>query len=122
VPLGKQAKEALLDYLDLGRGALLRGRPQLALFLSFRGTPLSPDDVTSRLRLLGRRVKLRVWPHLLRHTCATHLLRGRADIRHIQRLLGHKSLKTTERYTRVEVGDLRRVIERCHPREKQHTS
>jgi site-specific recombinase XerD len=55
----------------------------------------------------------------LRHTCATHLLRGRADIRHIQRLLGHKSLQTTERYTRVEVGDLRRVIERCHPREKQ---
>lgn len=118
LPLGRKAKEALLDYLDLSRGQLLRGRPTSALFLSFKGLPLSAACVTSVVHTLGKRVKLKLWPHLLRHTCATHLLKGRADIRHIQRLLGHKSLQTTERYTRVEVGDLRRVIERCHPREK----
>jgi site-specific recombinase XerD len=54
----------------------------------------------------------------LRHSCATHLLKGRADIRHIQRLLGHESLQTTERYTKVELSDLRGVIDRCHPRER----
>ncbi len=58
-------------------------------------------------------------PHRLRHSCATHLLKGRADIRHIQRLLGHESLQTTERYTKVEITDLRAVIKRCHPRERE---
>jgi site-specific recombinase XerD len=54
--------------------------------------------------------------HTFRHTLATHLLRGRADIRHIQQLLGHGSLQTTERYTRVEISDLKVVIARAHPR------
>ena len=55
----------------------------------------------------------------LRHTCATHLLKGRADIRQIQKLLGHRRLSSTEVYTRVELTDLHEVIARCHPREKQ---
>ena len=61
-------------------------------------------------------VKKHVTPHTFRHTVATHLLKGRADIRHIQALLGHASLGTTQRYTRVEVSDLKQVIERAHPR------
>jgi site-specific recombinase XerD len=61
-------------------------------------------------------VKKRVTCHTFRHTLATHLLKGRADIRHIQALLGHESLSTTERYTRVEVSDLKKVLERAHPR------
>ena len=67
---------------------------------------------------MGGKLGLKVLPHMLRHSFATHLLKGMADIRHIQRLLGHKSLKTTERYTKVEVSDLRAVIQRCHPRER----
>jgi site-specific recombinase XerD len=55
-------------------------------------------------------------PHMLRHTCATELLRGRADIRQIQALLGHRDLSTTERYTHVEISDLKCVVERAHPR------
>jgi site-specific recombinase XerD len=54
--------------------------------------------------------------HTLRHSAATHLLRGGADIRHIQQLLGHTSLATTERYTRVEISDLKEVLRRAHPR------
>ena len=57
--------------------------------------------------------------HGLRHTCATHMLRGRADIRHIQELLGHKTLSATEIYTHVAASDLKRVHERCHPRERK---
>ena len=61
-------------------------------------------------------IKKPVTPHTLRHTVATHLLKGRADIRHIQALLGHASLGTTQRYTRVEVSDLKAVVDRAHPR------
>ena len=68
---------------------------------------------------LGAKLGLKARPHILRHSCATHLLKGRADIRHIQRLLGHRSLATTEAYTKVEVADLKAVIQRCHPREKK---
>ena len=74
-------------------------------------------------KLVGKHAKAagisaRVTPHSLRHTCATHLLRGGADVRHVQALLGHKNLNTTARYTRVEIGDLRAMIERAHPRER----
>jgi integrase/recombinase XerD len=118
VPLGKKAKKVLLDYLEHGRVKLLRGKEQNAVFLGRRGERLSCSQVTHRLAELGLKVHLKLAPHVLRHSCATHLLKGRADIRHIQRLLGHKSLQTTERYTKVEVADLREVIQRCHPREK----
>ena len=117
VPLGKNAKEALLDYLELSREKLLRGKTN-AVFVGNGDRPLSIDYITERVKTLGKRAGLEVRPHLLRHSCATHLLKGRADIRQIQRLLGHKSLQSTERYTRVEVSDLRKVIQRCHPREK----
>lgn len=117
VPLGRKAEDALTLYLEEARGKLLRGETRY-VFLGAGGRPLSGDGVTLRLKVLGERAKMRVRPHLLRHSCATHLLRGRADIRQIQRLLGHESLRTTERYTRVEVSDLQAVIRRCHPREK----
>jgi integrase/recombinase XerD len=68
----------------------------------------------------GKRAGLsrHVTPHTLRHSCATHLLAGRADIRQIQKLLGHRRLSSTEVHTRVEVGDLAEVVARCHPRSK----
>jgi site-specific recombinase XerD len=117
VPLGNRAREAVLSYLDDGRGRLLRTRTQ-ALFLSCQGRAVGRNWLTQHLRKLGERLGIGVRPHLLRHSCATHLLRGRADIRQIQRLLGHESLRTTERYTKVEIQDLRAVIKRCHPRER----
>jgi site-specific recombinase XerD len=69
----------------------------------------------------GRRAGLgRISPHALRHACATHLLRGGADVRHVQAILGHRSIDTTARYTRVLAADLRAVIDRAHPREKPY--
>jgi integrase/recombinase XerD len=119
VPLGRKAKAVLLDYIEHSRTKLLRGDDARALFVGHGGRPLSASQVTHRLIHLGRLCGIKLTPHMLRHSCATHLLRGRADIRHIQRLLGHKSLNTTERYTQVEVQDLRAVIQRCHPRERR---
>jgi integrase/recombinase XerD len=63
-------------------------------------------------------IQTKVTPHTLRHSCATHLLKGQAGIRHIQKLLGHAALSTTQVYTRVEVSDLVAVVRRCHPRER----
>jgi integrase/recombinase XerD len=63
-------------------------------------------------------IRTKVTPHTLRHSCATHLLKGHAGIRHIQVLLGHAALSTTQVYTRVEVSDLVAVVRRCHPRER----
>ncbi len=122
VPLGKKAKQALLEYLELGRPKLLRGEDPKAVFLGNGGKPITIDYLTQRIQMLGERIGIDVRPHWLRHSCATHLLQGKADIRHIQRLLGHKSLQTTERYTKVEVADLRAVIDRCHPRERRGES
>lgn len=119
VPLGRKAKQALVDYLEGARGKLVRGVDHGAVFLGRDGRRLGTNSVTDRVHALGRRIHLKLAPHLLRHSCATHLLKGRADIRHIQRLLGHESLQTTERYTKVELTDLRGVIDRCHPREKE---
>lgn len=120
VPVGKKAREALERY------AAARGghEPPSPLFVTAKGTPLTPDTVRQLLTRVLRRAGLykksqHVTPHSLRHACATHLLRGHADIRHIQVLLGHSSLRTTEIYTRVDTTDLARVLKRCHPRERR---
>ncbi len=118
VPLTRAAAEAIEAYLVKARPRLQGPRKVRFLFLQARGGKMDRATtariVTSRAREAG--VKKHVTPHTFRHTVATHLLKGRADIRHIQALLGHASLATTQRYTRVEVSDLRRVVERAHPR------
>lgn len=118
VPLTRAAAEAIEAYLLKARPQLQGPRKVRFLFLQARGGKL---DRATTARIVACRtsdagVKKHVTPHTFRHTVATHLLKGRADIRHIQALLGHASLATTQRYTRVEVSDLRRVVERAHPR------
>lgn len=118
VPLTRAAADAIEAYL-------LHARPKLALFKSARQLFLgnSGGKLTRMgLSLLVRRwasevgITKRVTCHTFRHSFATHLLRGRADIRHIQALLGHRSLGTTQRYTQVEISDLKKVVRRAHPR------
>jgi integrase/recombinase XerD len=118
VPLTSAASDAIEAYLVAARPRLLSGRARRELFVGNEGGRLTGTPVTHILRACATRagVKKRVTCHVFRHSVATHLLRGGADIRHVQELLGHASLATTERYTRVEVQDLRRVIERAHPR------
>ena len=120
VPLGEEAELWLLEYLHKGRPQLVQESGQQRFFVGRLSQELGRQYLAKIVRQYASQVGLTktVTPHVLRHSCATHLLKRGAGVRQLQALLGHESLDTTQIYTRVEVSDLERVIERFHPREQ----
>jgi integrase/recombinase XerD len=118
VPLTRPAARAIDAYLAFGRARFETRKALPNLFLSDRGLRFSVLMLNRMVQQYAKkaRVKKHVTCHTFRHSVATHLLKGRADIRHIQALLGHSSIQSTERYLHLEISDLKDVIARAHPR------
>jgi integrase/recombinase XerD len=119
VPMGESARERLVDYLEHVRPDFLKGRASRMLFVSRRGAALTRQAFWKLLRRRARRAGIAktISPHVLRHSFATHLLEGGADLRSVQAMLGHASIATTQIYTHVERGRLKQVHQRYFPRQ-----
>jgi integrase/recombinase XerD len=118
VPIGSTAAAALRRYLERGRPALVKGRPERNLFVNFRGGPLTRQGLYKIVRRHAEAAGLadRMSPHTLRHTFATHLLAGGCDLRSVQEMLGHADVATTQLYTHLSSQRLKDVYFKAHPR------
>lgn len=121
VPLGKNACQYLREYLDKVRPWYARKNPRgRRIFLLNTGEPMTPASIRSMLFKYRKQAKINTSasPHTMRRSCATHLLQNGADIRYIQKLLGHKRLSTTQLYTKVMPVEVKQTHERTHPQLK----
>ena len=117
VPTSEEAAHWVGQYLERGRAFLLKGREHGFLFMSFRGRPFQVNRLGELVTRLAEQAGLdkHVTPHTLRHCAATHMLKNRARLRHLQEFLGHASPESTQIYTRVELSDLREDHQKYHP-------
>lgn len=120
VPLTRLACSFLETYLKAIRPALLQGRVSDRVFISQRAAPLSKNALGEVIEKYARMAGLNkhVTCHIWRHSCATHLVKNRANLRHVQELLGHRDLSTTERYLHLTIADLKETHRQFHPREQ----
>jgi integrase/recombinase XerD len=121
VPVGDWVMPYLLEYLEVGRPKLIDPRdPSDLLFLSKNGKQITTGNLGDLLRKYIKQAGLdmSISPHTIRHACATHLLKGGADIRYVQELLGHSDLSSTQIYTKLDVSFLKQAHKKYHPRER----
>jgi integrase/recombinase XerD len=118
IPIHEQAAEAVQEYLEGPRPALVRNKNEKALFVNRRGERLTRQGFWLILKGYARAANLRedVTPHTLRHSFATHMLRGGMPLRHVQEMLGHANISTTQVYTHLTTEHVREVYEKAHPR------
>jgi integrase/recombinase XerD len=121
VPMGRIACRYVENYVKAVRPHLARDLANRWLFLSLRGNQMSRHVIAQTVRRCAKKAKLgkTVTAHTLRHTCATQMMRNKANLRHIQELLGHACLTTTQIYTSVTIADLKEAHQKYHPRERE---
>ena len=124
VPFSMAAAGRVADYLERGRPMLLKGRPSPLLFVSNRGTGMTRNRFWQILGdiALAAGISKAISPHMLRHSFATHLLAGGADLRAVQMMLGHADIATTQVYTHLDFQHLATVYDQAHPRAKRKGS
>ena len=118
IPIGEKAVDSIKDYISNGRIKLLKGRQSPFLFLNFRGKPLTRQGFWKIIKRYGATagIQKEISPHKLRHSFASHLLEGGADLRSVQIMLGHADISTTQIYTHVTTKHLKETHRKCHPR------
>lgn len=118
IPIGKMATDAVQDYLDRGRGTLVKGKQMESLFVNHHGNRLSRQGFWKILKALASEANIEktLTPHTLRHSFATHLLENGADLRSVQELLGHADISTTQIYTHISKTRLKDIYSAYHPR------
>uniref|UniRef100_A0A7C4AIE8 Tyrosine recombinase XerC n=1 Tax=Thermodesulfovibrio aggregans TaxID=86166 RepID=A0A7C4AIE8_9BACT len=118
VPVAQRTIERIRNYLTLLRPRLIKERTSDYVFLNNRGKPMTRQRFWQNLKAMGKLAGINVTPHMIRHSFATHLLEGGADLRSLQKMLGHSDISTTQIYTKVSMDRLRREYLKHHPRAK----
>jgi integrase/recombinase XerD len=116
VPVNKRALGKLKRYLDEERPAILKKRESPYLFVTRRGGRMTRQRFWQTIKAVGKRVGITLSPHTIRHCFATHLLEGGADLRSVQKMLGHSDISTTQVYTKVTTDRIKKVFKKHHPR------
>ena len=116
VPMNMRAKEQLKQYINQFRPLILKKKKSSHLFVTGRGRPMTRQRFWQTMRSLGRRIGIEIHPHMIRHSFATHLLEGGADLRAVQKMLGHSDISTTQIYTKVTSERLKKAFIKHHPR------
>lgn len=117
VPVSRRVCELVNNYLIMVRPQIVKGKDSGYFILNRFGKPIGPNGVWCIVKRYGKQsyVQKNVSTHTFRHTCATHMMKNGAPVRHIQELLGNESLKSTQIYTRVTINDLKKVHKKFHP-------